>query len=316
MSIIEDIKLEQPIFFQTLYNELKNKKQNHAYLIEGHDANHYAKFLIKCLLCQEEILCCDNCRICHQIDEDNYIDLMHYNGKNETIKKNTIEKIQEQLLKTSVEGNGKVYYLENIENSTPEAINSLLKILEEPVDGIYAIFTCENTNRVLPTIVSRCQIFRMKPLNMNLVKKKLLEENVSEENANILINIESSYDKMLQLANSEAFQELIIEAMNFIEDYYFKKQNLAINTQTNLLKKYKDRENIILFLDLIILGFKDILNKNNNIPLIFTNHEFLLKCEDTNKNLIKKIEEILKIKNDITYNANIPLIIDRLVYNL
>mgnify|MGYP002233092403 CR=1 FL=1 len=48
--------------------------------------------------------------------------------------------------------------MENIENSTVEAMNSLLKVLEEPIAGVYAIFTCQNLNRVLPTIQSRCQV--------------------------------------------------------------------------------------------------------------------------------------------------------------
>lgn len=316
MNINQEMKNEQPILYQTIYNEFSKNKKNHAYLIEGHDANRFAQFLVKSLLCQEDILCCNQCRICHQIENNQYIDLIHYNGKIETIKKNTIEDIQYQLSKTSVEGHGKVYYIEFIENSTPEAINSLLKILEEPTEGIFAVFTCENINRVLPTIVSRCQTFRLKPLNMKLIKKKLIENGISNETANILIYIETSYSRMVELANDESLQELIIEAMNFIEDYYYKKANLEINTQTNLLKKFKERDKISIFLDLIILGFKDILNKNNGIAINFIDHPFVLECQDKNEDIIRKIEIILSIKNDLTYNANIPLIIDRLVYSL
>lgn len=316
MKTIEQIKLEQPIFYQTIYNEFKQNKRNHAYLIEGHDAYQYAEFLVKSLLCQEELLCCDQCRICQQVSENTYIDMIHYNGKEEPIKKGAIEAIQSKLLKTSVEGHGKIYVIESIENSTPEAINSLLKILEEPVEGIYAVFTCENINRVLPTIVSRCQIFRLKPLNMGLMKDNLIEQGTSEEKANILTHISSSSVQMLELSKSESFNDLIIEALNFIEDYYFKKENLALNVQTNLLKKFKDRDSIALFLDLIVLGFKDVLNKNNHIDQIFCDHDFILNCQDEDETLIEKIENILTIKNDLGYNANIALIIDRLVYSI
>lgn len=316
MKTIEQIQLEQPIFYQTIYNEFKQNKRNHAYLIEGHDAYQYAEFLVKSLLCQEELLCCDECRICKQVSEDSYIDMIHYNGKEEPIKKGAIEAIQHQLLKTSVEGHGKIYIIETIENSTPEAINSLLKILEEPVEGIYAIFTCENINRVLPTIVSRCQVFRLKPLNMKLMKKSLMAQGVSEEKANILTHISSSSIEMLDYSKKEELDDLIIEALNFIEDYYFKRENLALNVQTDLLKKFKDRDSIGLFLDLIILGFKDVLNKNNQISLIYCNHDFILNCHDEDYLLIEKIENILQIKKDLGYNANIALIIDRLVYSI
>lgn len=316
MKTIEQIKLEQPIFYQTIYNEFNQNKRNHAYLIEGHDAYQYAEFLVKSLLCQDELLCCDQCRICQQVSENSYIDMIHYNGKEEPIKKGAIEAIQSKLLKTSVEGHGKIYVIESIENSTPEAINSLLKILEEPVEGIYAVFTCENINRVLPTIVSRCQIFRLKPLNMGLMKDSIIEQGTSEEKANILTHISSSSVQMLELSKSESFNDLIIEALNFVEDYYFKKENLALNVQTNLLKKFKDRDSIALFLDLIVLGFKDVLNKNNHIDQIFCDHDFILNCQDEDEALIEKIENILMIKNDLGYNANIALIIDRLVYSI
>ena len=70
-----------------------------------------------------------------------------------------IEKIQETFKKSSLEGKAKIYIIENIEYSTKEAMNTLLKMLEEPNEGIYALFTAKNINRVLPTIISRCQVF-------------------------------------------------------------------------------------------------------------------------------------------------------------
>lgn len=316
MKSVEQIKLEQPIFYQTIYNQFLSNKKNHAYLIEGNNSFEYAQFLVKSLLCQEELLCCNTCRICQQIEENSYVDFMHINGKEESIKKGNVELIQKQLLKTSVEGNGKIYFIENIENSTPEAINSLLKILEEPVEEIYAVFTCENINRVLPTIVSRCQTFRLKPLNMRVMKESLLKSSISLEKANILTHLCSSSIEMDEIAKNEQFDDLVIEALNFIEDYYFKKENLGLNVQIHLLKKYKDRESIRLFLDLIILGFRDVLNHMNHLELVFCEHEFLKRCQDDQISIIHKIETILKIKRDLSYNANVALIIDRLVYTI
>ena len=312
----DQIKIEQPVFYQTLLHQIQRNKKNHAYLIEGYNALEYAKFLIKSLLCQNDDLCCNQCRTCLQIEDLQYIDLMYIDGKVESIKKYQIENIQKQLLKTSVEGNGKIYLIHQIENATPEAINSLLKILEEPVDGIYAVFTCENVGRVLPTIVSRTQVFRLKPLNLQRTKKLLLDKGIQEEKANILVNICSTIEEMETLANSEVFDDLIVQAMNFIEDYYFKKENLMINTQTNLLKTYKEKESIALFFDLIALGFKDVLNKENGIELVYCNHQFIQNCQDEVNKIINKIETILTIKNDLYYNANLSLTIDRLIYSL
>ena len=52
--------------------------------------------------------------------------------------------------------------LRNIENSTSEALNALLKNLEEPAENIFYILTCQNLSQVLPTIVSRCEIVKIK----------------------------------------------------------------------------------------------------------------------------------------------------------
>lgn len=312
----DQIKKEQPIFFQTIYNQLLANKKNHAYLIEGYDALEYAKFLVKSLLCKEEVLCCNQCRLCHQINEEIFIDMVIIDGAKESIKKSHIEQIQKQFIKTSVEGNGKIYLINHIENATTEALNSLLKLLEEPVPGIYAVFTCNNINQVLSTIISRCQVFRLKPLNIQKTKELLLNSDIKKEHANILVNICPTIDQMKEMASNEVFEDMIIEAMNFIEDYYFKKENLLINTQTNLLKKYKDKEEIMLFLDLIALGFKDIINIHNQVEAVFVDHSFLKQCNDSLENLVNKIQTILEIKNDLALNANIALVIDRLVYSL
>ena len=53
-------------------------------------------------------------------------------------------------------------------------MNALLKILEEPTEGIYAIFTTKNINRILPTIISRCQVIELKPDNKEVLKENFL----------------------------------------------------------------------------------------------------------------------------------------------
>ena len=59
--------------------------------------------------------------------------------KRKVLKRKHIENIQETFKKSSLEGKAKVYILKNVEKTTKEAMNALLKILEEPTEGIYAI---------------------------------------------------------------------------------------------------------------------------------------------------------------------------------
>ena len=59
-------------------------------------------------------------------------------------------------------------------------------MLEEPEEGIYALFTAQNINRVLPTILSRCQIIDIKPDSKEIIVKQLKNENIPDDAANIL----------------------------------------------------------------------------------------------------------------------------------
>lgn len=127
------------------------------------------------MICENDVLACDHCNECRRIDEHNYGDFIYCNGLEETIKKPHIEYIQEQFSKSALEGKSKIYLMENIENSTIEAMNSLLKMLEEPTSGVYAIFTCQNLNRVLPTIQSRCQVIQLLPVSQKSLKEELKE---------------------------------------------------------------------------------------------------------------------------------------------
>ncbi len=313
MSKREFLAEKQPVFFQTIKNSFEQHKVPHAFLIVGPKGSTISKavsFLAQSLVCEED-LACEKCNSCLKIENNNFIDLVRIDGLKETIKKGMVEEIQKQFQKTSVEGLGKIYILENIENSTPETMNALLKILEEPTDKTYAIFTCENTNKVLPTIISRCQVLVLKPLP--------LEYNdyigqINEEDFNILSNYYETIDEMKELVLSDRYIDIKKEALAFIEDYYTKKENALINIQLNLLKKYKEKEDIELFLDLLILLLKDIEYNNGGFPIVFINHKEVL--EMASNSALEMVEKVLETKARIKSNANVSLLIDSLIYNL
>ncbi len=101
---------------------------------------------------------CNNCINCLKINNENYYDLIVINGLVETISKEKILSLQNQFMYPGLEkGNKKIYIIKQIEKSTKEAANSLLKFLESPPLNTYAILTTRNENLVLATIKSRCQ---------------------------------------------------------------------------------------------------------------------------------------------------------------
>lgn len=317
MKINEYFKNNQPIFYQILDHCFQSEKIPHAFLLIGEDAHIAAHFIAKSLVCENNKLACDECNTCRRIDQHNYGDFIFADGKEEKIKKSIVEYIQEQFSKSSLEGNSKIYLLENIENSTNEAMNSILKILEEPIPEVYAIFTCQNINRVLPTIQSRCQVIQLLPNSKKLLIEQLQKESLSRDDVSILSELCNSLDECHQLAESELYNDLKIEVYHFIEDIYFHRDNLMINVKTHLLNKYKDKDSIQLFLNMLTLGMMDLFHVKQSMNITFPSFKELFdKINDDPDNIIRRIELILETEYLLGTNANILLLMDSLMYKI
>lgn len=311
----EYLKKYQPVFYHLISNEFSKKRIPHAFLLVGNNTEKPLNFLAMSLIC-DETLACMKCNDCHKVLENKYADIIRLNGSDASIKKSDIEKIQETFKKSSLEGKAKIYIIENIEYATKEAMNTLLKMLEEPTDGIYALFTAKNTNRVLPTILSRCQVIDIKPDSKESIVEQLINDNIPKDAANIISFLASDINEAKKLYD-ERFEYMYLQVINFIEDLYFKRNNLIINTQTNLLKKYKEREDIKLFLNMLLLAMKDVFHVKHDQEIIYSEYIDLFKTINIDENiLIKQIELILETIYIIESNANIALLMDSFMYRL
>src|SRR5699024_2393812 len=116
----------------------------------------------------------------------------------------------------------KIYIIENIDYATPEAMNTLLKMLEEPTEGIYALFTTKNKNRILPTVLSRCQVIEIKPDSRENIIKHLIDLDIPNEAAAIISYLSNDLDDAKNLYD-ERFEYMQVQVKNFIEDLYFKR---------------------------------------------------------------------------------------------
>ncbi len=306
----ENIKKEQPIFYQIVHNEFSKGKVPHAFLLVGDNYQDPLVFLAQSLFC-EEIVSCETCNVCRRVENHSYPDIVRYGGEGNSIKKKDIVNIQTQMAKSSIEGRGQLYILEEIENSSKEAMNSLLKMLEEPQKDVYAIFTTKNLNLVLPTIISRCQVLNLRPDNKSALIRKYLDDKFSEEDAYILSTIFN------QVVYPDNYQEIKTEAMNFIDDLYLKTDNLIINAQINVFNKYTSKDDIHLFLNILLLLLKDIYNYQINGELKIISLSRTIESYSIQKfDIIKMIEIVLEIDYQLSYNVNLNLLMDKLMYQL
>ena len=112
----EFLKEIQPIFYRILEKSFKENKKTHAFLLVGDHTDDIATFIAQSYICHKDTLACEVCDDCIRIKEGLYPDMIVYDGKETSIKKSDIDHIQEEFVKSSVENNGKVYILQNIDN--------------------------------------------------------------------------------------------------------------------------------------------------------------------------------------------------------
>ena len=138
---------------QQLANAYHSNKLSHAYLFEGDDAQsmkHVANFA-KLILCDEN----HQCEL--KVDTFNHPDFLYVSSDENTIKKEQIEQLVHHMNQLPIEGNYKVYIIEEFEKLTVQGENSILKFLEEPPKNTIAILLSTKPEQILDTIHSRCQ---------------------------------------------------------------------------------------------------------------------------------------------------------------
>ena len=171
---------------KSLKLSLKNKSMAHAYLFSGPRGvgkTTIARLIAKgvnCLNLGEDGEPCNECKNCKAINEGRFSDLIEIDAaSNRSIDE--IRSLKEKINYQPVEGLRKVYIIDEAHMLTKEAFNALLKTLEEPPAHVIFILATTELEKILPTIISRCQRYDFKPLDLEEMKSGL-EHILKEEN--------------------------------------------------------------------------------------------------------------------------------------
>ncbi len=162
---------------RTLRNAVAQNRLAHAYLFvgpRGIGKTSTARILAKALNCVKgpTVTPCGVCDNCREIAAGNSLDVIEIDGaSNNSVE--DVRQLRDNVRYAPAKGRYKIYLIDEVHMLSPAAFNALLKTLEEPPAHVKFIFATTEPQKVLPTILSRCQRFDLHRIPANLIAQHL-----------------------------------------------------------------------------------------------------------------------------------------------
>lgn len=261
---------------------------------------------------------CGECRACRKIASGNHPDVIHIKPTGSSIRIAQIRELYHTLMMRPYEARVRVVIISDAQMMNPEASNALLKMLEEPPDRTVLILTADQASDLLPTIISRCQRIRFRPISSLRLEEMLVDKEALDRRTAKII---------AAMANGS-----YTDAVKMNRTSWLVKRDWLIDEIESLADKPVDR---LLAVAEKLSGDKDMLSYAFDVMMSWLRDLVIFKyCPDKIINadladriknntrdfptdvLMAKIKAIQKAKRDISANANIRLITETLILEL
>jgi DNA polymerase-3 subunit delta' len=198
----------------------------HAYLFAGPPGlgrRTLALRFAQALNCQTPLeagIPCGHCRDCKQIEAMQHADLTVVQAESEggTLKVDQIREARRSLTFKPYQANYRVALFLRFQEANDNAANALLKTLEEAPSYAVLILTADNPEQLLPTIVSRCEVLRLRPLKIESIQSALENRSIESNQARLIAHISGGrFGYALRLIENEALLERREERLNDLQ---------------------------------------------------------------------------------------------------
>ncbi|WP_026574053.1 DNA polymerase III subunit delta' [Bacillus sp. UNC438CL73TsuS30] len=323
----DQLEVVQPTVLKMIKNSIQKHRVAHAYLLEGirgTGKKDIALLYTKALFCESpmsEYKPCEACSNCKRINHGNHPDVHIVEPDGQSIKVEQIRNLQAEFSKKGVESLKKVYILAHADKMSVSASNSLLKFLEEPSSQTAAFLLTEQPQKILPTILSRCQVLTFQPLSPHAMVEQLIENGVDPMKAPLLAQLTNSLEDALSLNGDDWFAQAQKVVVKLYEVLKKNPLEAMIMLQGDWFPHFKEKEQINRGLDLLLLIFKDLLyiQLDKQEQIVYLEDRERLKqfaLQASRRRLTDQMSAILEAKKKLAANMNPQLMMEQLVLKL
>ena len=262
-----DMVVGQNALTTTLKNAVKSGKLAHAYLFcgpRGVGKTTCARIFAKAINCQNPTSdgeACNECESCQSFNEQRSLNIFELDAASN----NSVEHIKTLMEQTRIPpqiGKYKVFIIDEVHMLSTAAFNAFLKTLEEPPAHVIFILATTETHKILPTILSRCQIYdfeRMTVRNtIGHLKHVAEKEGIQYEEAALAVIAEkadggmrdalSIFDQAASFCQGNITYQKVIEDLNVLDaEYYFRLVDYSLANNVT--------EAMVLLNDVVNKGF-------------------------------------------------------------
>lgn len=332
----------------TLVNAIRNNRLHHAYLFSGPRGvgkTTTARILARALNCLnpgEGGEPCGTCESCQAIASGRSMDVVEIDGaSNNSV--DDVRGLRDSAKYPPVTGRYKLYIIDEVHMLSTSAFNALLKILEEPPSHLVFVFATTEPHKVLPTILSRCQRFDFRRMQIDSIVSRLAhiaeEEGMGPETDALTViarkadgsmrDAQSIFDQVRAFCGENFTYEEVHDALNLIDqEFYFRVTAMMVENDPavafgivdHIMKTGYDIEEFLVglaehfrhLLSVLIVGSADLIETVDSVRQRYEEESRRLEQGDLIRGLKMTLDAQREIRTAAQPRLRMELLLTRL----